>query len=154
MISLLLKYLSVYLLSMVKFVGGPLAGLASGLSYVETVLFTALGMMTTVLLFTFFGKPLRSFMKKTFWKNSKRFTKRNRQFVYIWRKWGMLGVSFLTPLIFSPIGGALLANLFGGPKKQIILYMLASSFFWGFIISGLIFSTKHFNLFGIGEWIN
>ena len=139
MLSLLLKYLSVYVLSMVKFVAGPVTGLATGLSYLETVMFTALGMMTTVLLFTLIGKPLRNFLKRTIWKNKKRFTKRNRQFVYIWKKWGIFGVSFLTPIIFSPIGGALLANLFGGPKKQIITYMLASSFFWGFIISGMFY---------------
>lgn len=143
MLALLLKYLSVYLLSMVKFVAGPLAGLASGLSYLETVLFTALGMMSTVLLFTLLGKPLRNYIQKTFWKNKKRFTKRNRQFVFIWRKWGMFGVCFLTPVIFSPIGGALLANIFGGPKKQIILYMLFSAIFWGFVTSGIIFSAKY-----------
>lgn len=143
MLALLLKYLSVYLLSMVKFVAGPLAGLASGLSYLETVLFTALGMMSTVLLFTLLGKPLRNYIQKTFWKNKKRFTKRNRQFVFIWRKWGMFGVCFLTPVIFSPIGGALLANIFGGPKKQIILYMLFSAVFWGFVTSGIVFSAKY-----------
>ncbi len=144
MYGLLLKYLSVYLLSMVKFVAGPLAGLASGLSYLETVLFTASGMMSTVLLFTFFGKPLRGFLLRTLWKDKKRFTKRNRRFVTIWKKWGMFGVCFLTPVIFSPIGGALLANLFGGPKKQIVLYMLFSAVFWGFITSGIVFSAKHF----------
>ena len=140
--ALLLKYMTVFLSSMVKFVAGPLTGLATGLSYVETALFTALGMMATVILFTLIGKPLRAFLKRTLWKNSKRFTKRNRQFIFIWRKWGVFGVSFLTPLILTPIGGALLANLFGGPKKQIIVYMLISAFFWGFAISGIIFSMK------------
>ncbi len=48
---LLLKYLSVYLSGMVKFAAGPLAGLATGLSYIETVLLTAFGMMTTVFLY-------------------------------------------------------------------------------------------------------
>lgn len=140
--ELLVKYLTVLLSSTIKFVGGPIAGLATGLSYVETAFFTALGMMTTVLLFTLFGKPLRGLLKRTLWKNNKRFTRRNRRFVYIWRRWGLLGVSFLTPLILTPVGGALLANLFGGPKKQILVYMLVSAFFWGFAISGIFFSVK------------
>lgn len=138
----MVKYLTVLLSSTIKFVGGPIAGLATGLSYVETALFTALGMMTTVLLFTLVGKPLRGLLQRTLWKNNKRFTRRNRRFVYIWRRWGLLGVSFLTPLILTPVGGALLANLFGGPKKQILVYMLVSAFFWGFAISGIFFSVK------------
>ena len=142
MLELLAKYLTVLLSSTIKFVGGPIAGLATGLSYVETALFTALGMMTTVLVFTLLGAPLRKFLQRTIWKNKKRFTRRNRRFVYIWKRWGLLGVSFLTPLILTPVGGALLANIFGGPKKQIIMYMMASAFFWGFVICGLFFSVK------------
>jgi uncharacterized membrane protein len=142
MVELLAKYLTVLLSSTIKFVGGPIAGLAIGLSYVETALFTALGMMTTVLVFTLLGNSLRQFLQRTIWKNKKRFTRRNRRFVYIWKRWGLLGVSFLTPLILTPVGGALLANIFGGPKKQIIMYMMASAFFWGFAISGIFFSVK------------
>ena len=142
MLSLLLKYLTVYLSSMVRFIAGPLAGLAAGLSFAETAFFTACGMMTTVLLFTLVGKPLRELMRKTFWKNKKRFTRRNRQFVSLWQKWGVVGVSFLTPLLLSPIGGALLVNVFGGAKKKIIIYMLISAFFWGFAISGILFTLK------------
>lgn len=142
MVELLAKYLTVLLSSTIKFVGGPIAGLATGLSYVETALFTALGMMTTVLLFTLLGAPLRQLLQRTIWKNKKRFTRRNRRFVYIWKRWGLFGVSFLTPLILTPVGGALLANIFGGPKKQIIMYMMASAFFWGFAICGLFFSVK------------
>lgn len=139
---LLLKYLTVFLSSMIRFVAGPISGLATGLSLLETAIFTALGMMTTVLIFTLLGKPLRALLKRTLWKNKKRFTKRNRQIVFIWKKWGIAGVSFLTPLLLSPIGGALLANVLGGPKKLIILYMLISAFFWGFVISGLFFSMR------------
>ena len=139
---LLLKYLTVYLSSMIRFVAGPLTGLATGLSYLETAIFTALGMMTTVFILTLLGKPLRTFLKRTIWKNKKRFTRRNRQIVLIWKKWGIAGVSFLTPLILSPIGGALLANVLGGPKKQIIFYMLISAVFWGFAISGIFFSMR------------
>lgn len=141
---LLLKYLTVYLSSMVKFVAGPLTGLATGLGYVEASVLTALGMMTTVLVFTLLGKPLRNFLNRTIWKSRKRFTRRNRQFVYIWKKWGIPGVSFLTPLLLSPVGGALLANIFGGPKKQIIFYMLISAFFWGFTICGFFYFLRDF----------
>lgn len=142
MINLLLKYLTVYLSSTVKFVGGPIAGLATGLSWLETSLFTALGMMTTVLLFTLLGKPMRRLLQRTLWRKRKRFSRRNRQFVKIWKRWGIPGVSFLTPLLLSPIGGALLANAFGGAKKDIIVYMFISAVFWGFVISGFFYTVK------------
>lgn len=142
MISLLLKYLTVFLSSTIKFVGGPIAGLATGLSWVETSLFTAMGMMATVLLFTLLGKPMRSLLQRTLWRKQKRFSRRNRRFVKIWRKWGIQGVSFLTPLLLSPLGGAILANAFGGRKKDIIIYMLISAIFWGFVISGFFYFVK------------
>lgn len=142
MINQLLKYLTVYLSSTVKFVGGPIAGLATGLSWVETSLFTAMGMMTTVLLFTLLGKPMRHLLQRTLWRKQKRFSRRNRQFVRIWKKWGIPGVSFLTPLLLSPVGGAVLANAFGGSKKDIIIYMLISAVFWGFAISGIFYSAE------------
>lgn len=142
MISLLLKYLTVYLSSTIKFAAGPVAGLATGLSWLETSLFTAMGMMTTVLLFTLLGKPMRKLLQRTIWRKQKRFSRRNRQFVKIWKKWGIPGVSFLTPLILSPIGGAVLVNAFGGAKKDIIVYMLISAIFWGFTISGIFYSVR------------
>lgn len=142
MLTLLAKYLTVLLSSMVKFIAGPLAGLALGLNIVETALFTALGMMSTVLLFTLVGKPLRTLLQKTLWKNRKRFSPRNRQFVRIWNRWGLFGLSFLTPVLFSPIGGALLVNIFGGTKKAIISYMLLSAFFWAFLQTTLVFFMK------------
>lgn len=142
MLTLLAKYLTVLFSSMVKFIAGPLAGLALGLNIVETALFTALGMMSTVLLFTLVGKPLRTLLQKTLWKNRKRFSPRNRQFVRIWNRWGLFGLSFLTPVLFSPIGGALLVNFFGGTKKAIISYMLLSAFFWAFLQTTLVFFMK------------
>jgi len=63
------------------------------------------------------------------------FTKRNRRFVIFWRKYGLFGVSFLTPLVFSPIIGTLLVNAFGGSKKKIITYMLISAAFWSFLLT-------------------
>lgn len=142
MLTLLAKYLSVYLSSMVKFIAGPLTGLATGLNFVETALLTALGMMTTVLLLTLMGKPMRTWLQKYLSKKRKRFSPRNRQFVRIWKSWGVFGVSFLTPVVFSPIGGALLANIFGGAKKDIITYMLISAIFWGFTYSVILFYLK------------
>ncbi len=135
----LIKYFTVFLLSMIKFVGGPLFGIKTGISVVKTALFTCLGMMASVVLFsTFLGDRFHNWVIKLFNKNPRLFTKKNRRKVKIWRQYGLKGVAFLTPLIFSPIGGTMVANSFGESKKKIILYMFVSSVFWAFTLSFLI----------------
>jgi len=135
MATLLLKYLTVFFLSSVKFIAGPALGLASGLTVVETSVLTVLGMMATVLVFTFAGEEIKQwYIRKTGFSN-KRFSRRNRRFVNIWRKYGTFGVSFLTPVIFSPIAGTLLVCAVGGPRIKIFRYMLFSAVFWAFTLT-------------------
>ncbi|MFC2125593.1 hypothetical protein ACFLU5_12350 [Bacteroidota bacterium] len=120
---------------MLKFVGGPTVGTAVGLTLLETVILTVLGMMSTVSIVSFIGPGLGKWINSKFGQNKKLFTKRNRRFVIIWQKYGVLGVSFLTPVLFSPILGSFLAISFGGSKKKIIGYMFASAVFWSFALA-------------------
>jgi uncharacterized membrane protein len=137
MFSQIGKYLAVYLISMIKFIGGPLSGVAAGLTWIETFIFTVLGMMTTVLLLSLLGKNARKTLFSKFSKNKKKklFTPKNRRLVRIWRKYGLKGVAFLTPVFFSPIVGTIMAISFGEPAKRIFFYMLGSAVFWGVIFS-------------------
>ncbi|HLF32855.1 MAG TPA: hypothetical protein VI583_01380 [Cyclobacteriaceae bacterium] len=129
------KYLTVYLISMLKFIGGPTLGAAVGLSFLETVAATVLGMMTTVVIISFFGRGLRTWLNNTFNRDRKTFSRRNRRFVTFWKKYGLFGVSFLTPVLFSPILGTLLVNAFGGSRSKILGYMLFSAIFWSLTLS-------------------
>ena len=134
-LSVLAKYLSVFFASMFKFIGGPAIGTAFGLTFWETVGATILGMMTTIVIISTFGPGFRKWIDKIFRRNRKLFTKRNRRFVAFWKKYGLFGVSFLTPVVLSPVVGALLVNAFGGSKKKIITYMLISAVFWAFVLT-------------------
>ncbi|MBS0001204.1 MAG: hypothetical protein KFF73_19625 [Cyclobacteriaceae bacterium] len=134
-LSGLAKYLTVYLISMLKFVGGPTLGAAVGLTFLETVILTILGMMTTVLVISLFGHSFREWLNRIFRRDKKLFTKRNRKFVVFWKRYGLFGVSFLTPVIFSPILGTLLVHAFGGSTRKILGYMLISAVFWSFALS-------------------
>lgn len=129
------KYLAVYLISMVKFIGGPLSGVASGLTWVETFIFTVLGMMTSVLLFSLLGQNAKKRFFGRFRKKKMLFTPKNRRMVRIWRRYGLKGVAFLTPVLFSPIIGTIMATSFGEPAKRIFFYMLGSALFWGVVFS-------------------
>lgn len=129
-----LKYFSVYALSSLKFVFGPTLGLTYDLPVITIITLTTLGMMTTVYLITYFGASIRKLIAR-FRKNKKTFTRRNRQFVKIWNKYGLIGACLLTPLILTPPGGALLVNIFGSHKKQLLKWMWVSAIGWSTIIT-------------------
>ena len=95
--------------------------------------------MTSVVLFTFLGEFMREKLLKRFFKRKKVFTKRNRQFVTFWNKYGMFGVAFLTPVIFTPIGGTVLMTAFGSPRVKILTYMVISASFWSVVMSYLVY---------------
>jgi uncharacterized membrane protein len=132
--------MSVYLVSMVKFIGGPLAGISLGLSYLETVLFTAAGMMTSVVVFSYVGRKA-SKMYSQYRRRRKLpvFGRKSRSIVRIWRNFGVVGVAFFTPLFLTPIFGTIVAAVFGVPRRQIFMHMLWSATFWSFILTFMVY---------------
>ena len=130
MITEVLKYLGLYLLACIKSIFPPLLGPAAGLNPLEIILTTIAGLMTSVLVFTFLGEKIRTHVFPIFVKRPKRFSRKSRRMVRIWRRYGIVGVCFLTPLILSPPGGALLVATVGAPRKQVFLYMFLSGVFW------------------------
>ena len=131
----ILKLVSVYFSSMLKFVFGPVGGYVSGFNLVTTILVTVAGMMTVVLLFTFFGTWIREQVFNRLFKKKSKFSRSNRRFVVIWKKYGLVGVAALTPILLTPIGGTLLAISSGSPKEKIIFYMFISASVWSIIFS-------------------
>lgn len=125
----------VYVPSMLKFIFGPLGGYAAKLHVVTTIISTVAGTMTVVFLLSFAGDWIQKKVLNRFYPNRKRFSERNRRFVGIWKKYGVAGVAFLTPLILTPIGGTLLAISFGSTRDKLILYMFISASAWSTIFS-------------------
>ena len=138
--ELVLKAVTIILLTMLKFIFGPTLGYAGGFSLLSTILITITGMMSSVLLFTFLGKLLREKLLVKLFARRKKFTRRNRQFVVIWKKYGLPGVAFLTPLLLTPIGGTILLASFGSSKREIIISMFLSAAFWSTVFSVLIYT--------------
>ena len=134
-VDALALYFSVYLTSMFKFLVGPPLGVALGLAAHEAALLTVLGMMTTVSIISLLGASFRRQLNGFFGRNRKVFTKRNRRLVKWWNKYGLAGVSFLTPVLLSPVIGALVVNALGGAKQKILLYMAVSAVFWALVIT-------------------
>lgn len=143
MVAELLKYASVYLVSMVKFIGGPLTGMSLGLSYLETVSLTIAGMMTSVFVFSVIGRAASRWYSAYRRKAKKPvFGTKTRFIIRIWHNFGILGVAFFTPLFLTPIAGTMIAAVFGVPRRQILIYMLCSGIVWGFILTFLVYRFR------------
>ena len=129
------KYITVILASALKFIGGPLTGIAVGLSWVQTAVCTVTGMMLAVVAVAYAGELLRRISQRFREKPPRRFSRRTRLAVKIWKKAGMVGIALLTPLILTPIGGTVLAVSYRVHRGRIFLYMLISALFWGTVLT-------------------
>lgn len=133
------RAIPIYFSSMVKFILGPVGGYFARLNVLTTILTTVAGMMTVVIAFAFFGDLLKKHVIYRFFKKKNRFSEQNRKFIRVWRKYGLPGVAALTPILFTPIGGVLLAISFGSPRDKLIIYMFISASFWSVTLTLLIY---------------
>jgi hypothetical protein len=129
------KYVSVIVASTIKFIGGPLSGVALGLTWLETAICTTVGMMISVVAVTYAGAALQALTQRFRSQQPKRFTNRTRMAVRVWKRSGLIGIALLTPLILTPIGGTALAVSFRVNRGRLLLYMLISGILWAIIQS-------------------
>jgi membrane protein DedA with SNARE-associated domain len=144
----ILKALSVYVSSMIKFIFGPIGGKAAGLHLITTMIVTVAGMMTIVVAFTYFGGFIRKHIIDRFRKKkpvTEESTKKN-----FFKRYGLVGVAFLTPVILTPIGGTILAVSVSSNREKILLYMLISACIWSVILTGAVY----FGYDAIMEWVH
>ncbi len=143
--SYVLKIVSIYLMSMLKFILGPVGGKAEGLNLLVTMIVTVAGMMTVVMIFTFFGNPIRQRLSQWFGRrfhHEEHASAARNRWRELFARFGVSGIAFLTPVILTPIGGTLLAIGFGIPRPKIIASMLMSACFWSVILtSGVYFGV-------------
>ena len=143
-----IKYLSVFLTAMVKFALAPPLAYGVQTGFLGAFLLTLSGFMTTILIMSFFGEKIRIWhqnRQKAKYPNKvkKIFSRQKRFLVRVWRRTGIWGVAFLTPILLSPLGGSGIAVALGVPKEKIILAMLVSGIFWGLVFcSFLEFGTS------------
>jgi len=158
------EYIAVALASTFKFVGGPLAGIAMGLSWLETAVCSTAGMMLTVFLITYGSSLLKRFssfgwfqrltaffrnpgtfagLKKIFRKKPRKlFSKTTRLAVSVKSRLGLWGVAFLTPFLFTPVLGTFIALSFRFPRREIVQKMLVCGLLAGFLQTAAIHFIK------------
>ena len=131
-----MKLASVFLFSTVKFLAGPLAGNAMGLGFWPTLGLTVAGMMTSVFIISGVGRIwVRHRQMQRRLRRAPVFSKRSRNIIKVFKRFGMGGIAFLTPVLLSPIGGTVIATLLGVPRQRIMLHMLWSAVLWGGVLT-------------------
>ncbi|MFC3415820.1 hypothetical protein [Algoriphagus hitonicola] len=131
----LITLFGIYFLSYFKFIAGPVLGHAAGYSSLKVILITVAGMMSSVIIFANLGRKIKAFITLKSTKKRVVFSKKNRRIVQIWKKYGEIGIAFLTPLLLTPIGGTLILVSFGTKKRKIIFHMLWSAILWAIFFS-------------------
>ncbi len=140
---MLSKYMAVITATMIKFLGGPLTGIALKLTWYETAICSAIGMMLTVLIIVFAGGQVRKFSDKFGGnKKKKKFTRTNRIAIRVKAGLGLWGIAILTPLLFTPIGGSVLSVAFKYQPAEIIWKMAVSALASGVLQSLFFFFVK------------
>ncbi len=142
--NILLKYITIALASTLKFFGGPIAGFAMGLGWFETALCSTAGMMFTIVLVSTLTEQINKLRDRFRKSPKKKFSRSSRAAVKVWQKFGVAGIAFLTPVLFTPPLGAILIVAFRIPRFTAYSWMLASGLVWGFIVS---FAISHVPLF-------
>ncbi len=107
-----------------------------GLGFWTTVALTVAGMMTSVFVFSGIGRAwVRHRQLQRRLRREPVFSKRSRNIIKVFKRFGMGGIAFLTPILLSPIGGTVIATLLGVPRPRILLHMLWSALFWGGVLT-------------------
>lgn len=148
------KWIGVFLLCAVKFVvGAPAAFLTLNLTFWEMVLFTSSGGIFGVFSFMFISSFLLNLINLIVFRikgkrepqkekpKKKIFTRKNRMYVKIIRKYGLPGLAFLTPTIISIPVGTFLAVRFFPNKLKVFVFLSSSVVLWALIISFILFLT-------------
>lgn len=129
----ILEFLSVAGMSALKVIPGVGLAMLYELTALEIFLTLFVGGMIGIIGFSFFGTRIRQWQKRRRMKKNvvkKMKIKRARRIVKIWRKYGLVGVAFLTPPLISPPFGVAIAVAFGERMERILLYMGISMAFW------------------------
>lgn len=144
------KYISIFVASMLKFFGGPITGMLTNVDMLHCMVLSAAGMMTSVILTSIFTNTISNYFDKKPKTQKLIFSKRARFAVKIWSKLGLFGIAMLTPVLFMPIGGTLLAVSFKAKIPKIIAYMFVSACFWSVLACFFIYKLDFIRVWILG----
>lgn len=121
----------------------PTKSNAFELSFTETFLYTSIGGILGTYFYYYLGVGIITFFKNRRKKRillgkakpRKIFTKTNRKIIRIKNKFGVVGVAFLTPPVFSIMIGSVLCSKMYKHNKITIPALIISVLFWSLLSS-------------------
>lgn len=136
--GIFITYLIVFLLGATPFIEVvgivPIAA-AAGLPVFLVAVVGFLGNALTIWLIILMADHVRAWWERRREKKGKEEpAKRQKRAAKTWNKYGVPGLSFLSPLIIGSHLGAILAIGFGAGKRQIAMWMTMSLLFWSVTI--------------------
>ena len=134
----IIEAISVFFMSFVKFfLAIPLA-FTFDFTFWQTFLITCLGGVLSVLFFAQFRKVILKFYYRFFPYKPKVPKKQGFKNVLAFKtakKYGLFGIAFLTPIVFSIPLGTFLALHFFPNKKKTLPILIASVLCWSFVLT-------------------
>jgi hypothetical protein len=143
----LLKIIEIGLIASIKFLLAPFEAERNGFNFQNSFLITTTGGIIGIISFTFIGhgmayswKKLKGFFKReteTIKKEKKKFTRGNKLIVRIKIRYGLIGLSIITPAIISIPVGTIVINHFYRKKIKNMTALIFSLLFWSILLNGL-----------------
>jgi len=145
-----MKELIIIISSTWKFAAAfPVAVFLFNMSFFETILYTNIGGLLGIVLFTLASKGVIKlfdvFLPLVFRKKSKPkkiFTKRNRRLINFKNKYGLPGIVILTHVLLSIPIGVFLNTKYYGKKNISYLFLLIGQIVWSFIFTFFYMEVK------------
>ena len=132
---------SIFLLSTIKFLFAPFAGIAASLSFTKTYIVCCSGAILSAALFYFGSDRLLGYIKANKREKSvflvkkeivkKKFTRSNKFIVKLRMRFGKIGICFFAPLFLSIPLGSIISAKFYGKDNNTFLFI-----FVGLLLNG------------------
>ncbi|MEO0472826.1 MAG: hypothetical protein AAF206_24635 [Bacteroidota bacterium] len=141
----LLTYISVALLSAVKFFWALISALILDFNFAELMIFGAGGAIVGCWVFAYFGTEISKWIRKRFPRRKPMSFKRRRRIVKLWKAYGLLGVAVLVPVISTMIGVGIAVSFQEKPRR-IMVYMSISVIVYTILVA--VFRDAVLQMFG------
>ncbi|MDZ4664795.1 MAG: hypothetical protein SGJ15_07960 [Bacteroidota bacterium] len=146
----ILKILTVFISCVFFFgkLGVPSAIILFKFNFLKVFLVTVISGCFSNVIFTFFSSAILKWWdgyktRKNLISVKKIFTKGNRRIIKIKKRFGLVGLAFITPIFPGIAIGAFIAERFYKDKFKVIMYLNVSVVFWSLAIYFLFYFFKH-----------
>lgn len=110
-------------------------GVAAGMPTLPVTILAFAGNILTIWLLILMMDRVKKWVdRRNEQKGKERSEKKAKRASAIWKKYGLPGLSFLSPIVTGSHLGVILAMGFGGEKKQILFWMTLSIVVWSVVI--------------------